>query len=126
MTALGGIDLGNGLYRENHLGQSGVDGRMVRARDGTPIIYEQEAGLQDFNLVGGTTAGTLAGNVLRQVHELASVPNGVYLLEHNGESYSVRFRTWDQPVIEADPIAPRENVSVYDVYNNIVIKLQEA
>ena len=126
MTVLGGIDLGTGLYRENHLGRSGVDGRMVRARDGTPIIYEQEAGPEDFNLVGGSTTGTLTGWVLQELKNLASVLNGVYLLEHNGESCMVRFRTWDQPVIEADPIAPRENMIITDVYNNIIIKLQEA
>lgn len=126
MTIIGGIDLGKGLYWENQLGQSGIDGRMVRARDGTPIVWEQEAGPADFNLVGGTTTGVLAGNVLREIKNLASIPNGVYPMEHNGKEYMVRFRTWEQPVIEAEPIAPRENMTITDVYNNIAIKLQEA
>jgi hypothetical protein len=126
MTILSGIDLGSGLYRENHLGRSGVDGVMVRSRDGTPIVWEQPAGPMDFNLIGGTTTGTLAGSVLLDLYNLASVPGGVYLLEHNGVESPVRFRTWDQPVIEADPIAPRENMNDLDVYNNIVIKFQEA
>jgi hypothetical protein len=126
MTTLSGIDLGNGLYRENHLGRSGVDGSMVRSRDGTPIVWEQPAGPPDFNLVGGSTTGTLAGSVLLDLYNLASVPGGVYLLEHNGKQCPVRFRTWDQPVIQADPIAPRENMTDMDVYNNIVIKFQEA
>lgn len=126
MTILGGINLGDGLYWENQIGHSTIDGQMVRSRSGMPIVWEQEVGHKDFNLVGGTNTGTLTGLVLRQVVGLASVAGGLYLLEHNGESRMVRFRTWDQPVIEADPIAPRENMNDVDVYNNIVIKFQEA
>jgi hypothetical protein len=126
MTIIGGIDLGSGLYWEDQSGRSGIDGRMVRARDGTPIVWEQEAGPTDFNLVGGTTTGVLSGHVLQEIKNLASVPGGTYPLEHNGQTHTVRFRTWDQPVIEADPIAPRENMIITDVYNNIAIKLQEA
>ena len=126
MTILDGIDLGKDLYWENREGRSCVDGRMVRSRDGTPIVWEQVAGNEDFNLVGGTNNGTLSGAVLSALKSLASVPGGTYPLEHNGQACTVRFRTWEQPVIEAAPIAPRENVGEADIYNNIVIKLQEA
>jgi hypothetical protein len=126
MTVLGGINLGSGLFWENQIGHTGVDGQMARSRDGTPIVWEQEMGHRDFNLVSGATTGTLTGAALKQVSELASVPGGVYSLEHNGETRLVRFRTWEQPVIVAEPIAPREQMAVTDVYNNIAIKLQEA
>jgi hypothetical protein len=126
MATLGGIYLGNGLYWEVKLGRSGVEGQMVRSRDGTPIVWEQLSGLRDIDLAGGGSAGTLTGAVLKALNDLASVPGGIYTLIHNGVEHTVRFRTWDQPVIEAAPIAPREDMNESDIYNNIVIKLQEA
>lgn len=126
MTILGGINLGDGLYWENQIGHTSVDGQMVRSRSGMPIVWEQEVGHRDFNLVGGTTTGVLSSDILLQIAGLASAPGGVYFMEHNGLGCMVRFRTWEQPVIEAAPIAPRENMLVTDLFNSIVIKLQEA
>lgn len=126
MAEIAGINLGDGLFWANRFGHTPIEGAMVRARDGTPIIWEQQVPLRDFNLTGTNSTGTISGKILSQLSELASIPNGVYTLVHNNQAISVRFRTWEQPVIEASLVGPRENEGETDIYYNVILKLQEA
>lgn len=122
---LGGIDLGSGLYREDRLGDSLIDGRMVLSRAKTPLVWEQAGGPRSFDLVSKEGVGTLIHLKIAGLQALSSVPGGTYPLIDNGETYQVRFRTWEKQIIEADPLGPREAMTDNDVYKNIRIKLME-
>lgn len=124
---LGGITLSTDLHWVNQFGHSGVDGRMVRSRDNTPLVWEQSAGPREFDLVGSENTGTLKLSEIQALKALSAVvPGAVYVLIFNGETMNVRFRTWDQPVIEdSDPLGPREAMTGTDVYKNVRIKLME-
>jgi len=123
---LGGIILSRDLYRVNQFGHSGVDGRMVRSLDDTPLVFEQPAGPQEFDLVGTENTGTLKLSEIQAIRTLAAVPGSRYPLTYNGETITVCFRSWDQPVIEdSDPLGPREEMTAGDIYKNVRIKLME-
>ena len=122
---LGGINLGTDLYREAILGYSRIDSKMVLSRTNTPLIWEQEAGPQAFDLVGGENSGTLTGTQINAILNLASIIGATYDFDYNSTIITVRFRTWDQPVIEYSPLGPREAMGATDIYRNIKIKLME-
>lgn len=123
---LGGITLSTDLHWVNAFGVSGVDGRMVRARDNTALVFEQSAGPMEFDLVGTENTGTLKLSEIQALKALAAVPGAVYVLIFNGVARNVRFRNWDQPVIEdSDPLGPREAMTGTDIYKNVRIKLME-
>ena len=124
---LGGITLSSDLHWVNQFGHSGVDGRMVRSRNNTPLVWEQPAGPRAFDLVGSENTGTLKLSEIQALQVLAAVPGATYSLIFNGVTSTVRFRNWDQPVIEdSDPLGPREAMTGTDIYKNVRIKLMEA
>lgn len=125
MPVLDSINLHNGLYRDNLYGDSGVDGVMVRARDGTALVWEQASNNPDFDLVGSSNTGIIYVSQIKALKALASVPGAEYTLTYNSEVIQVRFRTWEQPVIEHSPLGPREVMNDNDVLTNVRIKLQE-
>lgn len=121
-----GMDLGYGLWIENELGIADVDARMDLSRDNTPLIWEQASSYRPFDLIGGSNRGVLTRSQLDAIKAKAAVPGATYTMVYNGESRTVRFRTWDPPVIEAEPLGPRERIKDSDIYTNIRIKLMEA
>ena len=123
---LGGVTLSPDLYWEKKIGNSGIDCQMVRARDNTPIVFEQSGGPQGFDLVGTENTGTMTGATIKAIQALAEAQRTTYTLIYNSVSTTVRFRNEDQPVIEHAPIGPREVMTDTDVYNGIRIKLMEA
>lgn len=121
---LGGIALPDlVLSGDFRFGHSGVQSDLNVSRDGTPIIFEQAAGYKTADLLGASDAGWITHGVLLSLSDLAAVPNTTYTLVYEGFTYSVRFRNWDQPVIEANPLVPRPNPDNGDWYNNVQIKL---
>jgi hypothetical protein len=126
MPTIDSIILHNGLYRDNLHGKSGLDGVMNRARDGTAHIWEQSSKNSDFDLVGSSNTGIIYVSQIKALNALASVPGAIYSLIYNSETISVRFRTWEQPVIEHNPLGPREVMNDNDILTNVRIKLQEA
>jgi hypothetical protein len=126
MPVLGGIVLSNDISREDLLNHSRVDARMVRSRAYTPLIWGQSFDLLEFNLIGKSDAGIITHAVFKDLYALAAVPMATYDLSYNGDVYSVCFRTWEQPVVEAVAIGPREQITDDDLYHSVVIKLMEA
>lgn len=104
-------------------GDSGVDSRFYQSRAGTPIIFEQSRGYKEVDLVGGSNTGWVTRDTLKNLQSIANIPNTEYTLTYEGVLYNIRFRNWEQPVIEADPLVPRPNPSDSDLYHNLVIKL---
>ncbi len=119
------IELGTDIYWKGRDGDSGVDGRKEKARDGTPLIWEQSIGLQEFDLTGGSNYGTLTYAQIKAIMAMA-IPGATYNLEYDSGTTPVRFRTWEQPIIEYEPIGDREVLLDTDICRNIKIKLMGA
>jgi hypothetical protein len=120
---LEGIDL-TGLAREELFGTN-VQGATQTANSGALIVYEHEVAFRDFTLAGGEDWGWITYEKLNQVRGLANVIGAEYALEYEGNVFSVRFKSEDIPVIQADPVLRRSNVSPGDYFRNVVIKLME-
>lgn len=121
---LGGVSLPDlVLSGEFRFGNSGVQSVMNVSRDGTPLVFEQSSGYKNAELLGAADAGWITHGTLMSLNSLAAVPNATYTLSYEGNTYTIRFRNWDQPVIEADPLVPRPNPENTDWYNNVQIKL---
>lgn len=125
MSVLGGVDLGSDIYKEDEHSISRVYSEMVRSRGRVPLIFEQSEGPQPFDLVGSSNRGALKKSKLDALKALADAVDSTIELVYNGVSQTVRFRHWDSPVIEAEPLGGRENMTDNDYYQNVKIKLME-
>lgn len=125
MSVLGGVDLGSDIYKEDEHSISRVYSEMVRSRGRVPLIFEQSEGPQPFDLVGFSNRGVLKKSQLDALKALADVVDSEITLVYNGVSQTVRFRHWDTPVLEADPLGGREVMTDNDYYQNVRIKLME-
>lgn len=92
---------------------------------GTPIIHEQKILGKPLTLVGTDDRGWIDFSVLQSLIAIASVVNAQYTLLFEGQSFTVRFRHEDSPVIVAEPIVARPNHISTDQFNNVVINLME-
>lgn len=125
MSTLGGIDLGKDIYIEDEFSISRVDSVMERSRGDNPVIWEQEAGRQPFDLVGSSNRGVLTRAKVKSLHSLASSTFASFSLVYDGSAKTVCFRHWEGDVIEAEPLGPREEMTDDDFYRNVRIKLME-
>jgi len=123
---INGLDLGEDFYMENTKGHSGIDSRVVRTRDNSVKVFEQSFGVKVFDLVGGDNFATLTGAQIDALMVMAAVIGATYTLEYNYVSSTFRFRNEDQPVIEHDPLGPREKMTATAIYRNVRIKCMEA
>lgn len=122
--SLGGVTLPDLVMDTNfRFGDSGLISRMNESRGGVPLIFEQQRGYKNLDLVGDADAGWATYETLLGVQALAAVPEASYTLSYEGTDYTVKFRNWDTPVIDADPLVPRPNPENSDWYNNVIIKL---
>lgn len=122
--SLGGVTLPE-LVWDNEFGRAPVESKVDVSLGGTPLIWEQTTEGISIDLVGGTETGWATRSVLVALMALASLPEATYALSYEGDTYTVRFRHEEAPVIEANPVVPRPNHAGGDWYNNIRIKLME-
>ena len=121
---LGGISLPDLVPSENlRFGDSRVKAIFAESRAYTPIIFEQHKGYVEFDLTGGPQSAWIKYSTLVSLQSIASVPGAEYVLSYEGVLYNTRFRNWDQPVIEADPLVIKVSPGNNDLYNNVVIRL---
>lgn len=125
MSVLGGVDLGSDIHIENEYSISRVDSIMERSRGDIPIIWEQSAGPQPFDLIGLSNRGVLTRAKMEQLLSLASSTNSIFSFTYNGTTKNVCFRHWEGDVIEAEPLGPREEMTDNDFYRSVRIKLME-
>jgi hypothetical protein len=92
---------------------------------GTPIIHEQQILGRPLTLVGEENRGWIDFSILQSLVAIASVVNAQYTLLFEGQSFNVRFRHEDSPVIVAEPIVARPNHIATDQFNNVTINLME-
>lgn len=111
-----------GLVIED-LFDTGINSVSEESSAGSLIVYERQRTYTEIDLVGGPDWGWLSLSVLRSLQALASVIGATYTLNYEGTEITVRFRTEDFPVIQAEKLIDRSNQADSDLYNNITIKL---
>jgi hypothetical protein len=122
--SLGGVTLSDDLIIEDDLGDPQIDAVVDTSDWGTPIVYEKERSFRALDLIGDSDRAWMSRSTLVSLKALVTV-GAEYELSCEGDTYTVRFRTEELPVIEATPIIKRPNMDASDWYNNIRIKLME-
>ena len=112
MITLGGISLSNDMYLEPAHGWTGVAASVERSLGGNLIVWESEIeGGESFDLICLEHMGWIPYSVLLQIKALASVVGASYTLVYQTETFTVRFRNEDSPVLEMAPIIPRKELT---------------
>ena len=112
MITLGGISLSNDMYLEPAHGWTGVAASVDRSLGGSLIIWENEIeGGESFDLVCDDHMGWIPYSILAQVKALASVVGATYTLVYRTETFTVRFRNEDAPVLDVSPVIPRKELT---------------
>ena len=112
MITLGGIALSNDMYLEPSHGWTGVAASIQRSLGGNLIVWESELeGGESFDLVCLENMGWVPYSTLIQIKTLASVVGASYTLIYRAETFTVRFRNEDTPVLEMIPIVPRKELT---------------
>jgi len=125
MITLDGIDI-TGLIMPDEFGFPNVVSVVDQSVINSPIVYSTEKySGRNIDLVGGDSWGVLQKSVLDSLFALTGVINAVYTLVYESQTFSVRWRTEDQPAIEARKVQNRSNTQATDYFNNIVLKLME-
>ena len=113
------------LVMEGQFGWSGVRASVDRSPSGAPIVWEGETAGRPIDLVGTVEAAWISRATLKSLRDLAGVPGATYTLTFGSETFMVRFRHEDAPVIEATPVMPTPETEDEDRYNQVRIKLME-
>ena len=103
--------------------RSGVQASVTRTVGGGIIVQEKSISGIEADLSGDETGPFLTKADLNALKLLSAMPNAVYSLIYISDTYSVRFRNEDQPVIEAVPIFSAPDSYSTDYYHSIRIKL---
>ena len=143
---LGGVSLPDLVADYGYqFGDSGIRSEFVVSRGAVPIIWEQEKFYRIFDLTGGERTGWAKHSLLLELRDLAKAQldsNTFFDLVHSfdynmldmdgqvvsivkNKTVSVRFRNWEQPVIEATPLVDVLVPTSDTLYNNVRIKLIE-
>lgn len=122
---IGSIVLPDTLSMEEAYGNPLVVASVDLTIAGTPIIHEQSILGRSITLVGDEDRGWIDFSILQDLIAIASVVNAQYTLLFEGQSFNIRFRHEDSPVISAEPIVARPNHAATDQFNNVVINLME-
>ena len=103
--------------------ETGINAVSEESSAGSLIVFEKQISYTTIDLIGGSDWGWLTRSTLKSLQELSKVIGAVYILDYEGVKSTVRFRTEDPPVIQADLLISRSNQEDSDYYNNIIIKL---
>jgi len=113
------------VLRYEEFGDSSVRADVRMSLGGAPIVFEQAVGGKYIDLVGTADQAFITRSVLMSLRALARIPYAEYTLTYESDVYTVRFRSEEQPVIEAEALVDRPNHDSTDWYNNVRIKLME-
>jgi hypothetical protein len=102
-----------------------INGVVDDADDGSLILYEREILYSPITLVGGPDWGWLTRTVMLALKAAASIIGGTYVLDYEGVTSTVRFRTEDIPAMAGESVLTRSDQTADDYYKNITLKLME-
>jgi len=124
MIQLGSLALNDGLVWVDEYAYTGIVQEVKTTLGGTPLVYT--SAIKGPMLITLKSAGEDQGwQTLAQVQALramALVKDGLYTLQLDARSFSVRFRHDDPPVLEASPLIYRTTQEAGD-YFVVSIKL---
>lgn len=124
MIRIGTVRLPDNIIWENRYTHPKVIAEAERTIDGEEVLFSQGVNSRPIDLVAYEDMGWLSHSQVKNLFEMASVPNAVYLLVYEDYTAQVRFRHEDSPVIDVQPIIPRPNPEEQDFYYG-TIKLME-
>lgn len=120
---LGALALREGMLWVEEFAYTGIVQSIKPTLGGTPVLFTAtESGPLVLTLRSEADQGWQTYAQVKTLLAMAKVVDGVYLLTMGGRSYSVMFRHYDPPVIEAEPIIPRTAYQDTD-YFTVTLKL---
>lgn len=105
---LGSLVLQNGLLWKEEFDFSGVAQEMKVTLGGRPILYSAPVlGPVAITLASEEDQGWQTYAQVKELYSMSRVVDGVYPLIFGGRQFTVGFRHYESPVIEAKPLIPR-------------------
>ncbi|MBF0464028.1 MAG: hypothetical protein HQK88_11180 [Nitrospirae bacterium] len=124
MIKLGDVILPNDLTWPNWFEWTGISETVERTLSGDVVIYGTEITGQIIDLTSGSDYGWITYKDLKMLVDMASVYGETYELNYNGDTFTVRFRHEDSPVLEFTPVTDAAEFIDNDYFYG-VIKLME-
>ena len=120
---LNGITLPSDMVLENLHSSSPITASAEKALDGSDVLFLQSDG-RALDLVATENSGWIDLATIKQLEGLVANMQGEMLLEYFGQTFTVRFRYEDAPVLEFTPLIARPNEADTDLFYG-TIKLKE-
>jgi hypothetical protein len=121
---LGNLTFTNKLYFDNEIEWTGIAESAEMTLGGGIVIYGGEVSGRPIDLIGEEIRGWIKYSELKMLREMASESEATYSLNYDGDTYTVRFRHEDSPVLEMTPIIRRVKYKNDDWFYG-TIKLME-
>lgn len=122
---LGGITLPDAIILEP-FNWPGIHASVEDTLGGGKIVQEfTKLDFQLIDLYGEEDIAWITHAVLESLRAIAMIANATYSLVYEGNTWTVRFRHEDAPVVVAEPIIPKVIPLDTDYYNNLWIKLMK-
>ncbi len=120
---LGSLTLNNGLVWTEEFAFTGVLQSMKTTLGGTPVLYSAPvSGPVAITLASEEDQGWQTYAQVKALQSMARVLDGQYQLTLGSRLFTVGFRHYEPPVIEARPLVPRTEYSDTD-YFVVTLKL---
>lgn len=105
---LGSLVLQNGLLWKEEFDFSGIAQEMKVTLGGKPIIYSAPIlGPVAITFTSEDDQGWQTYAQVKELYSMSRVVDGVYPLTLGARQFTVGFRHYESPVIEARPLVPR-------------------
>ena len=123
MIQLGSLVLGNGLVWGEEFAHTGVAQEMKVTLGGRLILFSAPIlGPVAITLASEEDQGWQTYAQVKELYSMAKVVDGVYPLTLGSRQFTVGFRHYDAPVVEAKPLIARTEYSDTD-YFIVTLKL---
>lgn len=120
-----GITLPNLQLLYENFAHTGITADTKTADSGVLHVWENGVEGRPFDLVGTENRALIDRSVLTQMQALAVIINAEYTLNFHGQLITWRWRHWDAPVIEAEPVQLKSDPQSTDKYKNVIFKMME-
>jgi hypothetical protein len=122
---LGGVSLPDAIILEP-FEHPGIHASAEDTIGGGKIIQEfSRLDFRNIDLYGEEDIAWITHLTLESLRTIAMVASATYTLVYETNSWLVRFRHEDSPVVYAEPIIPKVIPLNTDYYNNLWIKLMK-
>ncbi|MBF0555042.1 MAG: hypothetical protein HQK96_10890 [Nitrospirae bacterium] len=124
MIKLGDLEFQRKLLWPNRHEWTGISAAVERTLSGGVVVYDNEISGRPIDIEGSETTGWITYADLKTLRAMAMVLDAVYVLIYEDETFDVRFRHEDAPVLDFKPLLERSSYSDNDYFYG-TIKLME-